>query len=111
MARRKNEGHRAPGAGVPATDVHFQQNVVIGTEDRLRFEAQMQGFVKPLDFGPQISAMKGEGIALYGSLKAGMGDVVDESRLFYSIEEEVRRNFRLRHATTPPPGNVQSGAD
>ena len=85
-----------PQAGINCVcDCHYQQNIVIGTEDKETFENLKTGFALPRSFQAQIEAMRAKGIRFYGDSKARIGDVTDESRLFYSISE-VKDSFRRR---------------
>jgi organic radical activating enzyme len=84
-----------PGA-VCSCDVHFQQNVVISCDDRTNFEKQMNGFVPPQDFQQRLAAVRANGLLLGGTSNMGIGGIVDDSRLFYTIDE-VRENFRKAH--------------
>ncbi len=83
-----------PEAGVNCLcDVHFQQNIVIGSSDRHNFERLKQGYAPPHDFTPEIDAMKEAGVRFYGNPRAGIGGVADDTRLFYTLDE-VRRHYR-----------------
>ena len=85
-----------PQAGINCVcDCHYQQNIVIGTEDNEVFENLKKGFSAPRGFQAEIEAMRAKGIRFYGDPKARIGDVTDESRLFYSISE-VKDAFRRR---------------
>lgn len=68
-------------------DVHYQQDIVTGVSDSKGFAELKQGFAQPKRMDVEIEAMKGRGIRFYGSEKAGIGGVQDDSRLFYSIQE------------------------
>jgi hypothetical protein len=92
-----------PGA-VCQCDVHFQQNVVISCNDRSNFERQMAGFVPPQDFQHVLATLRANGIRLGGTSRIGMGGVVDDSRLFYTMNE-VKENFRKSHGLPRPALN------
>ena len=68
-------------------DVHFQQDIVLGAADSRRFTQLKNGFSPPQRADAEIEAMKSDGIRFYGSKKAGIGEVKDDSRPFYSIQE------------------------
>jgi hypothetical protein len=68
-------------------DVHFQQDIVIGAADSQGFKELKRGFSPPKRVDAEIESMKREGIRFYGTKKAGIGGVQDDSRLFYSIQE------------------------
>jgi organic radical activating enzyme len=76
-------------------DVHYQQDVVIGAADSGAFTKLKRGFSPPARFDRQINDMKSNGIRFYGSEKAGIGGVQDDSQLYYSIQEvkdSLKRN-------------------
>jgi organic radical activating enzyme len=77
-------------------DVHFQQDVVIGAEDSARFATQKNGFVLPVSgLDARLAEMRQTGMNFYKQQAVGIGNVADDSRLFYPIEE-VRRAYRKR---------------
>lgn len=79
-------------------DVHYQQDVVIGAGDSEAFTQLKRGFSPPARFDARIDDMKSKGIRFYGSDKAGIGGVQDESRLYYGIQEvkdSLKRNGKL----------------
>jgi hypothetical protein len=78
--------------------VHFQQDIVIGAADSKGFTQLKHGFSSHKRFDAEIESMRSDGIRFYGSKKAGIGGVQDDSRLFYSIQE-VKDN--LKRAGTP----------
>lgn len=68
-------------------DVHYQQDILTGVSDSTGFAQLKQGFAPPQRRDAEIEAMKSRGIRFYGSEKAGIGGVQDDSRLYYSIQE------------------------
>jgi len=87
---------RCPEPGIDCKcDVHFQQNIVILAEDHPHFEKQRNGFSPPEDFGRQIAAMRQNGMSFYSNQRGGTGEVVDDTRSFYTLDE-LRRNYRKR---------------
>lgn len=94
-----------PEAGINCScDVHYQQDIVVGFPDRARFEEQKTGFVAPRDLFGEIVRMKQAGTVFYKDSKAGIGNVKNDSRLFYTIEE-VRQNYRVNRGL-PGPSQV-----
>jgi hypothetical protein len=67
--------------------VHYQQDIVIGAFDSGTFTRLKRGFSRPARYDAEIDQMKSRGLHFYGSEKAGIGGVQDDSRLFYSIQE------------------------
>jgi organic radical activating enzyme len=91
-----------PSAGINCLcDVHYQQDIVVGAEDRAHFQRIREGFSGPLDFSAEIDRLRKQGMAFYVNPRAGIGDVQDESRLSYS-QEEVKRRFRERGSGLRP---------
>jgi organic radical activating enzyme len=94
--RLKKKAIKCPKAGINCVcDIHFQHHIVIGADDREGFERQKSGYVAPADLTPAIDGLRQQGLRYYGCPTTGMGNVADESRLFYTIEE-VRENYRRR---------------
>jgi organic radical activating enzyme len=94
--RLKRKAIECPDAGITCVcDIHFQHHIVIGADDRDRFVRQKSGYVPPADLTPALDRLREQGLRYYECAKTGMGDVADESRLFYTIEE-VRENYRRR---------------
>jgi len=77
-------------------DVHYQQNIVIDAWDRDNFENQMRGFTPPRDVRAGIANLKSLGLHFQRSPAKGFGDVVDDTRGFFTIGE-IKENYRKRH--------------
>ena len=93
-----------PSPGINCVcDIHFQHHIVIGADDRDRFERQKSGFVPPEDLENELERMRRRGMRFYGNPVSGMGNVADEGRLFFTIDE-VRANYRRRHNLSQIPG-------
>jgi len=88
---------KCPSRGIDCIcDVHFQQDIVIGAADNACFETQKKGFVSPVpELSDRLAGMPQAGINFYKARAVGIGNVADDSRLFYPIEE-VRRAYRKR---------------
>ncbi|MGA3235076.1 MAG: hypothetical protein ABSG03_02135 [Bryobacteraceae bacterium] len=85
---------RCPAPGISCIcDVHFQQNIVISAEDRPCLEKQMDGFAPPEDFQPKMTALQQNGVRFYANSGAGIGQIADDTRAFYTIDE-VKENYR-----------------
>jgi organic radical activating enzyme len=74
-------------------DIHFQQDVVPGATDHSRFVQISGSFAPPRDYQAELATMQRGGIRLSLNLRIGIGEVRDDSRLFYTIDE-VRERFR-----------------
>jgi len=74
-------------------DVHYQQNIVIGAPDANRFEELKRGYNSPRNFDDQLQAMPARGLKFCESARAGIGNVADEQKLYYSIQE-TKENAR-----------------
>jgi len=84
---------RCPEPGIACIcDVHFQQDIVLSAEDRLHFDRQLNGFVAPVNFQEQLTALWQE-TGSFVAPNPRMGAVTDDSRLFYSIDE-IKDNYR-----------------
>jgi organic radical activating enzyme len=92
----QHEPIRCPEPGIDCKcDIHFQQNIVISAEDRSRFEKQLNGFVPPENLQRQIAAMRQSGMGFYSNSKGGTGEVTDDTRSFYTLDE-LKKNYRKR---------------
>jgi hypothetical protein len=83
-----------PGKGC-ACDIHFQQDIVINAADRPHFEKQLSGFVPAEDLRSTITAMRERGIKFFSNRRGGTGDVVDDTRSFYTLAE-LKKNYAKR---------------
>jgi hypothetical protein len=85
-----------PEAGIACIcDIHFQQNIVLGTEDNDRFEAQKQGYVEPMPLPEQIEEVKKRCLRFTKAPK-GIGHVLDDMALVYSksyVKQQFQKNF------------------
>lgn len=91
-----------PEAGINCScDGHYQQDIVVGFPDRARFEEQKTGFVAPRDLFGEIVCMRQAGAVFYRDSKVGIGNVKNDSRLFYTIEE-VRQNYQVNRGLPAP---------
>lgn len=91
-----------PSAGINCNcDVHYQQDIVVGAEDRPNFQRFMDGFTEPRDFSAEIERLRDQGMSFYVNPKPGIGEVQDEDRLSYT-PEEVKRKFRERRSALGP---------
>jgi len=94
-----SEPIRCPQQGISCPcDVHFQQGIIIGAEDDERFAAQKRGFVQPdssfqQSFVKLQSRLREMGAGFYQGTSVGIGDVADDSKLWFT-KEEIKRNFR-----------------
>jgi hypothetical protein len=93
----EREPIQCPEPGVVCQcDIHYQQNIVTSCNDRSNFEAQLDGFVPPRDFQSQLAELRANGVKFGGTSSMGIGGVVDDSRLFYTMDE-VKESFRKSH--------------
>jgi MoaA/NifB/PqqE/SkfB family radical SAM enzyme len=83
-----------PEPGINCTcDVHFQQDIIAGAEDGRNFE-DMKRTGRAPDFSEAgFLALPKRGISFRTSSKSGIGDVQNDERLFYSLDE-VKSAFR-----------------
>ena len=87
-----------PQSGINCTcDVHFQQDVVIGAEDTQSFEHMKRTGKAPGGSEERISTLQRMGINFRVSTKSGIGDVNNDERLYYSLQE-VKSSFRTNVA-------------
>jgi organic radical activating enzyme len=97
-----------PEAGIACIcDIHFQQNIVLGTEDGEHFEAQKAGFLHPLTAEDQNRLLIARNL-LFTNASKGFGEVNDDSLLFFSktyVKEQFMKNFgqRLQETKISPP--------
>jgi predicted O-methyltransferase YrrM/organic radical activating enzyme len=108
-----------PEAGIACVcDIHFQQNVVAGTEDHDWFERQKKGFVEPMPMAEQARLIAERRLHFTAAPK-GIGNVEDDKLLFFSknyVKEQFVNNFgtieRLDRTSTPDifVGSVTSAA-
>jgi organic radical activating enzyme len=69
---------RCPSAGISCIcDIHFQQNVVIGADDRENFAAEKKGFVAPKDAGSMCRELTKENLRFSAAIpKIGQTETV-----------------------------------
>jgi len=72
-------------------DIHYQQNIVIGSDDRQCFERAQAGFVKPIPIPEQNQRLK-ERKLKFTKAPQRIGEVVDDQVLIYP-KEIVKRRF------------------
>ncbi|MBS1855716.1 MAG: hypothetical protein JST11_10150 [Acidobacteria bacterium] len=77
-------------------DIHFQQDVVPGAAEHSRFVQIAGGFAPPRDYGTELATMRRGGVRFSPHNRIGIGEVRDDSRLFYT-NEEVRERYRRTH--------------
>lgn len=100
--RLNNQAIPCPEAGINCNcDVHFQKDIVVGFSDGAHFEQQKSGFIGSQDLFGEIIHMREDGTVFYKDSKVGIGNVKNDARLFYSIEE-VRRHYRVNHGLQEP---------
>lgn len=76
-----------------ACDVHFQQGVVVGADDRDAFARLKRGYVEP--GAPPELAAKLSSLQFFSGSTIGIGSVEDVSRLFFT-KEEVKARHQAR---------------
>jgi predicted O-methyltransferase YrrM/MoaA/NifB/PqqE/SkfB family radical SAM enzyme len=85
-----------PEAGIACVcDIHFQQNIVAGTDDHDCFELQKKGFVEPMPT-PEQSRLIAERRLHFTEVPKGIGNVEDDKILFFSkkyVKEQFVKNF------------------
>lgn len=81
-------------------DIHFQQDVVPGAAEHSRFVQIAGGFAPPRDYGTELATMRRGGVRFSPHNRIGIGEVRDDSRLFYT-NEEVRERYRRTHNRPP----------
>jgi organic radical activating enzyme len=86
-------------------DLHYQQNVLPAAPDRDNFERQLRGFTPPADLSARLDGIAAHGVHFYRNATIGMGNVDDDSRLFYSADE-IRRRYRQRRELPMPAPQV-----
>ena len=103
-----------PAAGVACVcDIHYQQNIVIGTEDNERFEQLKERHLPPLGEG-ELTRLLAERNIPFTTATKQMGEVQDDSVLFFSkeyVKQQYLQNFaKPRPAAGEPRPDVFLGA-
>ncbi len=95
-----------PEAGIACVcDVHFQQNVVLGTEDNEIFNKQKSAYVSPMPVTEQTRLVKERNLHFTTTSK-GIGHVSDHDALVYSkayVKEQFKKNFGSRSFSPAEP--------
>jgi organic radical activating enzyme len=97
---------RCPKPGISCIcEVHFQQNVVPGASDRDAFERQLQGYAPSRPFDVELAELKAAGLRFHTASHKGIGEIQDDERLFFTLEE-VQESYRRNHGKprTAMPG-------
>jgi pyruvate-formate lyase-activating enzyme len=103
-----------PAAGIACIcDTHFQQDIVLGTEDHERFESLKSGFVPPITLEEQNRLLSATRLRFSGASK-GIGEVHDDTVLSFSktyVKEQFVKNFgQVTHQAKSSPLDVPLAA-
>jgi predicted O-methyltransferase YrrM len=94
-----------PEAGIACIcDIHFQQDIVSGTNDRDRFERQKSGFVPPLPIASQSQLLKERQLRFTKAPK-GIGHVLNDMQLVFP-KAYVKEQFVNNFGAAPKPTEV-----